>query len=112
MYLRGFTPGLYLDGMRLQAWPYSTPQIDFNRVDHIDVNGASIFTAFETEGFTLVDTLIGYDLGRAVPSLQGFELALNASNLLDKRHVSACPFNNSCYFGASRTVTGTLRYAW
>lgn len=76
------------------------------------VNGASIFTAFETEGFTLVDALIGYDVGRAVPSLQGLELALNASNLLDKRHVSACPFNNSCYFGASRTVTGTLRYAW
>ena len=37
MYVRGFTPGLFLDGMRLIAGPYSTPQIDFNRVDHIDI---------------------------------------------------------------------------
>lgn len=53
-----------------------------------------------------MDALIGCDLGRAIPSLQGFQLALNASNMLDKRDVTACPFNNSCYFGASRSVTG------
>lgn len=35
--LRGFSPGVFLDGMRLIAGPYSTPQIDFNRMDHIDV---------------------------------------------------------------------------
>ncbi len=37
LYLRGFTPGVYLDGMRLIAGPYSTPQIDFNRIDQVDV---------------------------------------------------------------------------
>ena len=37
MYLRGFSPTFYLDGMRLIAGPYSTPQVDFNRVDHLDV---------------------------------------------------------------------------
>jgi iron complex outermembrane receptor protein len=49
---------------------------------------------------------------RAMPALEGFNLAVNAANLFDKRHVTACPFNNSCYFGASRTVIGTLRYRW
>lgn len=75
-------------------------------------NGATTFTAFETEGFTLVDAVVSYDLGRAATALEGFELAINAANLFDERHVSACPFNNSCYFGASRTVIGTLRYEW
>lgn len=35
--VRGFAPGVFLDGMRLIAGPYSTPQIDFNRIDHIDI---------------------------------------------------------------------------
>jgi iron complex outermembrane receptor protein len=76
------------------------------------VNGASVFNRFTTDGFVLADALIGYDLGRALPALEGFNLAVNAANLFDTRHVTACPFNNSCYFGASRTVIGTLRYRW
>jgi iron complex outermembrane recepter protein len=76
------------------------------------VNGASVFQAFETGGFVLVDAMLDYDFARLAPSFSGLRIALNAANLLDKRHVSACPFNNSCYFGASRTVTGTVRYEW
>lgn len=76
------------------------------------INGVTTFERFTTRSFVLVDALIGYDLGRALPSLQGVSLAVNAANLLDKRHVSACPFSNSCYFGAARTVMASVRYAW
>ncbi|WCM28776.1 TonB-dependent siderophore receptor [Sphingomonas sp. QA11] len=76
------------------------------------INGVTAFERFTTRSFVLVDALIGYDLGRASPSLRGVSLAVNAANLLDKRHVSACPFSNSCYFGAARTVMGSVRYAW
>lgn len=76
------------------------------------INGVTTFERFTTRSFVLVDALIGYDLGRASPSLRGVSLAVNAANLLDKRHVSACPFSNSCYFGAARTVMGSVRYAW
>jgi iron complex outermembrane recepter protein len=31
-------------------------------------------------------------------------------DLPDERHVTACPFTTSCYFGASLTIVGTLRY--
>jgi hypothetical protein len=48
--------------------------------------------------------------GRARRSRMCFNRAVNAANLLDKRHVTACPFNNSCYFGASRTVIGPWRH--
>ena len=76
------------------------------------INGVTTFERFTTGSFTLVDAMLGYDLGRATPALRGFSLALNASNLFDKTYVSACPFSNSCYFGAGRTVVGSLRIQW
>lgn len=76
------------------------------------INGLATFQRFTTDSFTLVDAVIGYDLGKASSALTGFSLAVNAANLFDTRHVSACPFNNSCYFGAGRTVTGSLRFNW
>ena len=67
---------------------------------------------FKSPGFVLVDALVGYDFSRFGDQWTGLSFAVNASNLLDKRHIASCFFNNSCYFGASRTVVGTLRYNW
>jgi len=79
---------------------------------YLVANNVATFQRFHTNGFILVDALLGYDLGRASSSLEGWSLAVNAANLLDKTHISACPFNNSCYYGAPRTVVGSLRYSW
>jgi len=76
------------------------------------INNVTTFERFRTDGFVLVDAMVGYDLGRVSSDMKGWEAALNATNLFDKTYVSACPFSNSCYFGAARTVTGTLRYSW
>lgn len=76
------------------------------------INGVTTFQRFSTKDFTLVDAMVSYDLGRAKTELSGWTLAINVANLFDKTHISACPFNNSCYYGAPRTVTGTLRYSW
>lgn len=73
-------------------------------------SGLATFERFRTRGFVLVDALIGYDLGAA--GLEGWSLAVNAANLFDKTHVTACPFQNSCYYGSGRTVTGSLRFNW
>ena len=67
---------------------------------------------FSSPGFTLVDAVAGYDFGALDPRWQGLSLSVNAANLLNKRHIASCFFNNSCYYGASRTVVGTIRYAW
>ncbi|MFT3965515.1 MAG: TonB-dependent siderophore receptor [Sphingobium sp.] len=64
------------------------------------------------KGYTLFDAMLGYDLGRLQPSLEGLSLTVNASNIFDKRHTSACIYDNWCYFGASRTVVASLRYKW
>ncbi len=76
------------------------------------INNVTTFRRFTTRAFTLVDAMLGYDLGKAAPSLEGWSLAVNAANLFDKTHITACPFNNSCYYGAARTVVGSLRLNW
>ncbi|PZQ65422.1 MAG: TonB-dependent siderophore receptor [Phenylobacterium zucineum] len=76
------------------------------------INNVTTYQRFRTDSFTLVDALVGYDLGVASPQLAGWDAAVNVANLFDKRHVSACPFANSCYFGAARTVVASLRYGW
>ena len=50
--VRGFAPGVYQDGMRLLAGPYSMPQIDFNRIERIDIvkGPASVLYGNSTPG--------------------------------------------------------------
>lgn len=74
--------------------------------------GRTVTQRFDSPDFTLADAVVGYDFEALDGRLQGLSFALNASNLFDKRHVASCFFNNSCYFGASRTVVATLRQAW
>ncbi|WP_419826116.1 TonB-dependent siderophore receptor [Sphingomonas sp.] len=50
---------------------------------------------------TLMDAILHYDL-------PGWRLAVNASNLLDKRYVSRCAGFFSCDYGAARQVLGTV----
>jgi iron complex outermembrane receptor protein len=76
------------------------------------VNSVTTFELFKTKSFTLFDAMFAYDLGHASPALDGLSVAVHAQNLFDKQHVSSCFFSNSCYFGASRTVVGSLRYKW
>ncbi|MCD0503441.1 TonB-dependent siderophore receptor [Bordetella petrii] len=61
---------------------------------------------------TLVDAALSYDFGRAHPSLGGLSLALNATNLFDRRYVGTCITATSCSYGAGRMVYATLKYAW
>lgn len=74
------------------------------------INGVTTFQRFRTEGFALVDAVLGYDLSRI--GLNGWSASINAANLFDKTYVSACPFINSCYYGGPRTVVGSLRFTW
>jgi len=53
-----------------------------------------------------------YDLGRALPSMQGVQLSVNALNLFDKEYVSTCISANGCYWGTRRTVLAALKYRW
>ncbi|WP_267351987.1 TonB-dependent siderophore receptor [Sphingomonas sp. GM_Shp_2] len=72
----------------------------------------TVVERFRSPGFVLADAVLGYDLGRLDAAMTGLTFTANVNNLFDKRHIASCFFNNSCYFGASRTFVGSLRFAW
>ena len=65
---------------------------------------------YRIPSYTLIDAAIRYDLGQ-LGSTQ-VQLALNASNLSDKRYVSTCTGVSSCYYGSGRTVMATATFGW
>ncbi len=91
-------------GVRYVGESDGTAQITVNRVVQV--------RRFASPGFVLADAVLGYDFGAMDTRYAGLSFSVNAANLFDKRHIASCFFNNSCYFGASRTVVGTLRYNW
>lgn len=61
---------------------------------------------------TLFDAALRYDLGQLTANLQGFEAAVNASNLADTRYVSRCQTETSCFYGNRLNVLGSVSYRW
>jgi iron complex outermembrane recepter protein len=66
---------------------------------------------YQVPGYTVFDAMLHYDLAGLDPSLRGFKLALNATNLFDKVYVSQCT-NTNCLYGLRRTVLGSVKYLW
>ncbi|MDN3522215.1 TonB-dependent siderophore receptor [Halomonas ramblicola] len=60
--------------------------------------------------YTLVDATLGYDLAEV--GLEGVSARLNVNNLLDEEYVAGCSSIDFCYFGAERSVTATVSYAF
>lgn len=62
--------------------------------------------------FTLADAAVHYDLAGASPRLKGWKLAVNMTNIFDKRYVSACASSTQCFYGNGRTTLGTVKFQW
>ncbi|MBY4896802.1 TonB-dependent siderophore receptor [Cupriavidus sp. AU9028] len=54
-------------------------------------------------GVTLFDALLAYDHGPV-------RVALNVNNLFDREYIGTCLARGDCYFGARRTVVGSVTY--
>lgn len=67
---------------------------------------------FRVPEVALFDAMVSYDFGKAHPSLKGLSAQLNASNIADRRYVSACNSAYACWWGAGRVVTAQLKYTW
>lgn len=67
---------------------------------------------FKVPPSVLVDAVLSYDLKYLNPTLAGFQVQVNAQNLLDERYVTGCFSYSGCYYGLPRTVLATLRYRW
>ena len=58
--------------------------------------------------YTLVDMVVGYDLSKM--GLTGVSAQLNVNNLTDKSYVAACNSLSYCYFGAERSIVGSVSW--
>ncbi|MBX7482780.1 TonB-dependent siderophore receptor [Qipengyuania qiaonensis] len=75
-------------------------------VRHVGKNrsfGAAFPDGIVTPSFTLVDAL-------AEVEFANWSLALNATNLFDKRYYSACLARGDCFMGSERNIMGTVSY--
>ncbi|MCO5732811.1 TonB-dependent siderophore receptor [Rhizobium sp. SSA_523] len=68
--------------------------------------------AMKVPSYILLDASLHYDFGNLDPQYKGFELAINATNLLDKKYVAACASANQCFYGTGRTIMATASYRW
>lgn len=58
--------------------------------------------------YTLVDMAVGYDLSKV--GINGLSAQLNVNNLTDKSYVAACNSLSYCYFGAERSIVGSVSW--
>lgn len=75
-------------------------------VRHVGANrsyGPAFPDGIVTPAFTLVDAL-------AEVTYANWSLALNATNLFDKRYYSACLARGDCFVGSERNIMGTVSY--
>lgn len=75
-------------------------------------NKKGAWTTLRTPGVTLFDAQAKFDLGRLSPQLVGATLAVNGSNIFDKKFVSQCDGPTMCTYGTRRAVIATLNYKW
>lgn len=75
---------------------------------------ASYANELRIPALLLWDVGASYDLGTLGGSLKGAKVQVNVANASDRRYVSHClqAMGSPCNYGARRTVTATLSYAW
>ncbi|MFC4277680.1 TonB-dependent siderophore receptor [Achromobacter aloeverae] len=112
-------------------WPYGVPrQMASGWVDYTVAEGplagvgmgagvryvgdsyGNADNTLKVSSYTLVDAALRYDLQRLDPRLKGAQVAVNVSNLFDRKFVASCWDDNSCFYGPRRNVIATLRYRW
>ncbi|HSI60327.1 MAG TPA: TonB-dependent siderophore receptor, partial [Ideonella sp.] len=67
-------------------------------------HGISDAASVKVPAYTLLDALLGYELG-------AWDLKLNVRNLTNKTYFASCGYG-SCYYGDVRRVVATATYRW
>ncbi|PIJ49801.1 ferrichrome porin FhuA [Erwinia sp. OLTSP20] len=71
-------------------------------------SGAEQNQNFAVAGYTTVDALVKYDLGRF--GLPGSSIGVNVNNLLNREYVASCYHEYDCYWGHDRQIIGTATF--
>ena len=67
----------------------------------------------DSPSYTLFDALARYDLGTLGDRFKGVQASVNVKNIANKRYLTGCFVNYDwCWYGARRTVQGTIGFAF
>lgn len=80
-------------------------------VRYIGSTQADAANTVSVPSYTLLDAAVHYDFDKLIPAAKGLRLAVNATNLTDKRYYEGCSLTN-CSAGYDRSVIASLRYRW
>jgi iron complex outermembrane receptor protein len=67
---------------------------------------------FKVPSYALLDAAVHYDFAGLGSDLEGWQLAVNAKNLLDKSFIASCERLDRCFQGVGRNVLATLKFRW
>jgi iron complex outermembrane receptor protein len=77
----------------------------------VDQSYADALNTLRAPGYFLFDAALRYDLGKLNHTLNGVQLALNATNLFDREYLASCS-DLGCGYGLRRSVFGQIKYQW
>lgn len=93
-----------LQGLRLGAGVRYASSNQDSGVAFLAANGfAPTPIQMETDGYTVVDALVGYDFGDAY-------LTVNFRNLFDTQYYGTCLTRGDCFPGEARTIVARVNY--
>lgn len=94
-------------------------------VRHVDRVFAGVFDQtltgndykqYYTPSYTVIDAMLHYDMANMDQRLKGMTVALNVTNLFDKKYLTSCylypAYDAWCWYGNRRTVQGTIAFHW
>lgn len=92
-----------LSGLRVGFGTRWASENESNGTAFLPANGfAPTPVRVETDGYTVFDAMIGYEIN-------GFDLTLNLRNLTDEEYYSTCLSRGDCFPGEQRTIVGTIK---
>lgn len=120
-------PDASLIGKRLYAVPrhmaslWANYAVTWGHLQGINVSGGVRYVgssagdetnSFTVPGVVLFDTTLRYDLSRLSPSLHGWSLMFNGTNLFDRKYVSSCFSAGGCFYGNRRMFKTAVSFRW
>ena len=70
---------------------------------YVAMNGVVLNDPLTTPSYTLLDAMLGYEMG-------DYDLSLQVQNLTDKTVITSCLNRGDCFYGQRRSISANLRY--
>jgi iron complex outermembrane receptor protein len=81
-------------------------------VRYVDSSWGDAANTLKVPSYTVYDAAVHYDVGPINSATDNLRLALNVTNLTDKKYVTTCYSYSWCWYGSQRTAQLSATYQW